>query len=415
MTEQDVIDCYQRILKRRPDPDGLSVYTGYLNKGRSISDLENILKQSDEYQFRSKLLENPQVFKHTFQSFSLSLFDFKICLKSSANLVKLIIHLWDTLPDRIIVSNMNRCPSELQLFGQIIIKDADNFGLSKDLILSKPKIYYQMLENVKFNPYSMNLPKQTYKLVVSRYNEDLDWLENLNENNIQIYNKGDELEKNSDLMAVKNLTNVGREGETYLNHIINNYDNLDDYTVFCQADPFEHSPWFIELLNKYHQDFLDVQPLSYCWKEVSDAKENEGWLKDVNKTGIPPLECREYTNFLHFDETCKIHVEYLNKDFKCVYPLEWTDGGFNTHLIPRIQRKFKSGSVLDWIFEQIPFDQKVPEIIPFCFSALFGVHKRIILKRPKKFYEDMRKFLLLDPDHGYLLERLWLIIFSFDQ
>ena len=36
------------------------------------------------------------------------------------------------------------------------------------------------------------------------------------------------------------LKNIGREGETFLYHIINNYYNLDDVTVFLQGNPFEH-------------------------------------------------------------------------------------------------------------------------------------------------------------------------------
>jgi hypothetical protein len=38
------------------------------------------------------------------------------------------------------------------------------------------------------------------------------------------------------------LTNVGREGHTFFKYIYDNYDNLDDYTIFLQGHPYDHSP-----------------------------------------------------------------------------------------------------------------------------------------------------------------------------
>jgi hypothetical protein len=76
------------------------------------------------------------------------------------------------------------------------------------------------------------------RVVVARYHENIDWADGLD--NCIIYNKG----KNtpSSRHPVVSLTNVGREGHTYLNHIIENYDRLDDYTCFLQGFPFDHTP-----------------------------------------------------------------------------------------------------------------------------------------------------------------------------
>ena len=61
------------------------------------------------------------------------------------------------------------------------------------------------------------------ELVVSRYNEDLEWLkeEPFNKYRVICYNKG----KNDDFykppnMRIVNLENVGREGHTYIYHIL---------------------------------------------------------------------------------------------------------------------------------------------------------------------------------------------------
>jgi len=77
------------------------------------------------------------------------------------------------------------------------------------------------------------------ELVVAHYNENLDWLNFIKENfpdvKITVYTKG----KTSWDGALK-LENVGRESHTYLTHIIENYDNLSQFTTFIQGNPFEH-------------------------------------------------------------------------------------------------------------------------------------------------------------------------------
>ena len=63
-------------------------------------------------------------------------------------------------------------------------------------------------------------------MVVARYNENLNWLEDFKDDiNFHIYNKG------NDIIEYQNikLPNIGREAHTYRTHIINNYDNLDEY------------------------------------------------------------------------------------------------------------------------------------------------------------------------------------------
>lgn len=80
------------------------------------------------------------------------------------------------------------------------------------------------------------------ELVVSRYQENIDWINKLKTDiKTTIYNKfyNESIE----------LPNLGRESHTYLYHIVNNYDNLEDYTIFLQGNPFDHEPNIIELIN----------------------------------------------------------------------------------------------------------------------------------------------------------------------
>ena len=73
------------------------------------------------------------------------------------------------------------------------------------------------------------------RLVVAKYNEDISWINKIKNHKITVYDKSE-----NPLKYTIKLPNVGREGHTFLYHIVENYDNLDDITVFLQGNPFEH-------------------------------------------------------------------------------------------------------------------------------------------------------------------------------
>ena len=75
-------------------------------------------------------------------------------------------------------------------------------------------------------------------VVISRYQENVEWANGIE--SCIIYNKGpaDPVTRH----PIVALPNVGREGHTYLYHIIQNYDQLADHTCFLQGHPFDHSP-----------------------------------------------------------------------------------------------------------------------------------------------------------------------------
>ena len=71
-------------------------------------------------------------------------------------------------------------------------------------------------------------------LIIARYNENLDWLTKYNDFKILVYNKGEELDQNYNFKVLK-LENLGRESHTWLTHIVNNYNNLNDINIFLQG------------------------------------------------------------------------------------------------------------------------------------------------------------------------------------
>ena len=88
--------------------------------------------------------------------------------------------------------------------------------------------------------------------VIAKYNENVEWTKKLN-HKVTIYDKSD----NPIPESIK-LKNIGREGETFLYHIVNNYDNLDDVTVFLQANPFEHLQLLVGWRAKLTDEEIDI-------------------------------------------------------------------------------------------------------------------------------------------------------------
>lgn len=94
------------------------------------------------------------------------------------------------------------------------------------------------------------------RLIVAKYKENVDWIYNLkNEFEIVVYNKDNDL--SVDNLSFENreyvtngvkwidLPNIGREAQTYLFHIIENYDKIYDLEFFTQGNPFDHNPDFL--------------------------------------------------------------------------------------------------------------------------------------------------------------------------
>jgi hypothetical protein len=84
------------------------------------------------------------------------------------------------------------------------------------------------------------------EIVISRYNEELQWTANepFNKYPIIIYNKGgnDNFFKSSNVTDVIDIPNVGRCDHTYLYHIINHYDHLANVTIFLPGSADMDTP-----------------------------------------------------------------------------------------------------------------------------------------------------------------------------
>jgi hypothetical protein len=185
------------------------------------------------------------------------------------------------------------------------------------------------------------------KLVISRYNEDISWSKAYD---CVIYNKGNYLENTIP------LPNFGREGHTYLHHIVTNYENLDDYTCFLQGNPFDHTVTLFDKLENFKTKNINN---AIQFHYLSDI------IYDCNLTGCPH------------------HI----------------------------------GLPLADTYEKI-FDVRKDKLaFTFGGGAQFIVSKNRILTHSKSFYENIKNILSesVNPIEGYVVERFWNLIFSDDS
>jgi hypothetical protein len=202
----------------------------------------------------------------------------------------------------------------------------------------------------------------SYKIIVARYNENIDWL-NSEMSNCIIYNKGDKLDINNEIF----LENVGRESETYLHYIITNYSNLPDVVVFTQARISDHRDGGVNYL-------LNIK--------------NEA------------LQYNKSQNF-------NIHLEGTNRHCNKTWNLR-QDGYF-------LKDNYKNNNPItfvEWFKNNI--DINYPDPIYIYWNAIFAIKKENIINKPIEYY----KKLILEVKHhsnsteAHFFERSWYYIFN---
>ena len=204
----------------------------------------------------------------------------------------------------------------------------------------------------------------SYKIIVARYNENVEWL-NSEMSNCIIYNKGNKLNIYNEIL----LENLGRESETYLHYIITNYDSLPDVIVFTQAKISDH------------KGSDDVNYLINIKNEALNHSKSQNFFIH-NDIG----------NNIHFDKKWNLRngKYFLNDNYKNNKPVTF----------------------IDWFKTNININY--PNPITVYGNAIFAVKKELILKNPIEYYQK----LILEVNHhvnsteGHFFERSWYYIFN---
>ena len=211
------------------------------------------------------------------------------------------------------------------------------------------------------DPRTCMLP--TLDVVVAHYStsnhpESLDWLQDIHQKRpdarIFVYSKGDIAIVPIDVPAcVIPLPNVGRESQTYLQHIINNYNDLADHVLFTQGAPLDHRP-----STELYADFIF----------------------SITECHQPPNKC-------------------------CIMP-SWK------YVVGTI--KDSGGSIGDWWTHVFDKNEIYPHELSVLWFGIFNVRRSNILSRSIAFYERALLTVAHDinPEEGHFFERTWGNIFK---
>jgi hypothetical protein len=239
-------------------------------------------------------------------------------------------------------------------------------------------------------------------LVVARYEEDVQWTEAYSDI-CTLYNKG-ESKPNTSLPFVIKLENIGREGHTYLYHIVSNYESLSQSVVFTQADPFPHNPTILCAIDAIEQT-RSIQPLGYIYSDTIPSKE------------VVKAAARET------DYGLKYMVTKINRNLQIVDPVPFDDKGINEfiedhkYIYPRQAHMSLVNAFLQRC--KVPYEStsEFDSLIPFSFAGLLKVNREVIRVNSKDLYKNMlRELTFIHPQgglNGYILERVWLYIFGY--
>lgn len=196
----------------------------------------------------------------------------------------------------------------------------------------------------------------TYKIVVAKYKENIDWLNSVRDKCV-VYDKSSD------------YPNVGREAETYLRYIIENYENLPNIVVFTQANISDH-------LGKNDVSILNI---------LAEQAETYG-------CSVPAFQPADWPWGPDFNMHTDSNPLYKN-------PESYHDGKIITYY-----EYFKNNLRINGF----PFPHLVYP------NAIFAVKGELIKNHPKSFYES----LIATVNHSnwnaeaYFLERAWYYIFN---
>jgi hypothetical protein len=208
-------------------------------------------------------------------------------------------------------------------------------------------------------------------MVVSVYNENLEWLdlEPYKSFDKIVYHKGEKAvpECKIDHCKIVKLPNVGRCDHTYLKHIIENYDNLKPVTLFvtgsCRSLTEKR-----ELLDKVLIKMLETKTtIMYVTRGPPDPD----FQIDYHKSGDINNRQRNIKSELQ-----KSPIRPLKRWFEHNFP----------------------GEIIKYVH----------------YKGTFAVSKEHIHNRTKEFYQKLIKYLEEDsnPEVGHYMERSWATIFQ---
>ena len=168
--------------------------------------------------------------------------------------------------------------------------------------------------------------KKAIYTVISRYEENINWLNNA-PLQVVIINKGYDVKTQNTSFVIEQFINFGANQYDLCNYIYENYEQLPELIMFIQGNPFDHCSEhiFYNKVSASQPCFMDDAALTAApnrgWRKSLEIdggfseKNNNWYIAEVNK-----LVFKKF-NFI----TCQIssYDEFMHAMFKNYSPLEW--------------------------------------------------------------------------------------------
>jgi len=241
-------------------------------------------------------------------------------------------------------------------------------------------------------------------LVVARYREKLGWLSRVPDSyDVIVRNKGGDTEcvpwNVGRIVDIDHLANIGRESHTISDFIAERYNTLPEWLVFAQGDPFDHSPFFIDLLEAGAPTWTrPYHPLSLRYTASPPMP-------------IPPERIVSSTGFRGPGwRTERLWTHTLDS----VYFRDKGTVSFS-RAYKFIHKLSENENVMHHFFGRAGLPGHFPRHARqsnFAYGAIFAVRRDAILQHPRRVYESIRDISVEHPSHGYVIERAWMPLFD---
>lgn len=226
---------------------------------------------------------------------------------------------------------------------------------------------------ILFVLYKLSIRKPTLDIVISRYEEDLSWVPVTGYSKMYIYNKGSPVSVPLPNVHMEALPNLGRESHTYFHHVIKNYNNLADMTLFLPA-----SVWAVNM--KREKLLKILNSLKSDFRSTTTGMKDPAFIEAQKMFEIDSYTITNEENRKKNPDSSleKSELRPLNKWFSKYFPKE--------------------------------------ELTCISFNGIMAVTRNSIHKRPVQFYKkllDIHSFKNAEVVH--YSERTWKNIFSIDN
>jgi hypothetical protein len=232
------------------------------------------------------------------------------------------------------------------------------------------------------------------EIVISHINDNdfEELVDVLESSNIFMYDKSGTY-SNDKYKIIKQPDNTYDEGETYLTHIIENYDKLAEYTLFIQ-DGIKRCISSLSNFKNTTTDMINTNRRVYFYDKL------------IHTEDIP----HRFTVMYGYSSLFDIYMEIKNNRYKKLSDIKETSDRYKK--LSDIKETSKNKRMDKFAIKNAckELDIWMPKYYKANCIASFLVKKNAILERPKEFYIKLKKWIMKSEMNEMILHLLWPII-----